>query len=374
MPATAKGICASNAKVPVLKINQQKCDSNFVPNFFAWGGKPGKAEAFEHRDAHGKINFASLPKVIEQPDGSRRFLTNKTLGTSVAARGGPVPIRRVPLKASPLKASILTTGRSALRSIRQPQPRNADEAAALLAGMDTNNDGVVDADELTAATGMSRAQARRTIAMATSGDGKSIDVKDRKFLHKNKYDLRLHHKTVAEHQHRVMDKPCYKPDPATGFAPWPIPGLQGARSPWVLGPFALETFSPHDTDQETGGVQITARDKAFLAERWVSGAEAQHRHGIGSHGMQAMRDNAREWGTGRSLNWARDHWDGKPGHKYDAETLLRAQRAYEETPMTSSLMPGLAGTLMAPGNGTRLAVELSDYPHLTTAVSAEHFH
>jgi hypothetical protein len=133
---------------------------------------------------------------------------------------------------------------------------------------------------------------------------------------KGRYDLMLH-PDLPEHQVRVLQRGTgvntqnYMPDPETGFARWPIPGMQGSRQPWNRTPFGEE-----DWDKET------------TADRWLTTKNEKERHGIAIDGRPDWRKKYRQG------------WSGE----FEPDDLERVQRCYEESAMMTIAAPGQTGT------------------------------
>jgi len=154
-----------------------------------------------------------------------------------------------------------------------------------------------------------------TVAVAVSKDSNpaqssSSDQKGKSQL--GPYDLALWKDRLPPHQYKVMKEDImYTPDPMTGIAHWPIPGMQGSRSPFRHIPFGS------GPDQK----MTTTKD-------------ASDKHGVGKTGKFEWKEYKSD-GIGGKVTWK-----GK-----GIEELTRVQRSYEQSGMMSTLVPGQADCL-----------------------------
>jgi hypothetical protein len=121
---------------------------------------------------------------------------------------------------------------------------------------------------------------------------------------------------LPEHQLKVLaSDPMYTPDPNDGLSKWPIPGMQGSRTPFVLEPYATNGKATRvqlstQQDMEQKGLESTAVfDKGLY-----------HSDGLGSKPV----------------------WKGK----HSMDELMRVQRSYEQSGMMTILLPGQSKALV----------------------------
>ena len=133
------------------------------------------------------------------------------------------------------------------------------------------------------------------------------------------FDLKHYKKSFPEHQLNVLSDANYRPDPKTGLSRWPIPGMQGSRSPWHDAPFA---------DEGNG-------DEHSRKRRWQTVAKADTEKGLGVPKPFASGYYSSE-GLGCRAEWNSGN--------YSLSQLQKPSACYEESGMTSCLLPGCAGT------------------------------
>ena len=132
------------------------------------------------------------------------------------------------------------------------------------------------------------------------------------------FDLKHYKNSFPEHQLNVLSDTNYKPDPKTGLSRWPIPGMQGARSPWHDAPFA---------DEGNG-------DEQSRKQRWQTVAKADTEKGLGVPKPFVSGHYSSE-GFGCRAEWNSGN--------YSLSQLLKPSACYEESGLTSCLLPGRAG-------------------------------
>jgi hypothetical protein len=129
------------------------------------------------------------------------------------------------------------------------------------------------------------------------------------------FDLKYYARSFPEHQMRTFKgNAMYTPDAATGLSKWPIPGMQGSRSPWKEAPFA----DNGDDDEQT------------RKARWTTMAKAGTEQGLGvpKHFKSGKYEST---GLGLPAKWSGE---------FSMEQLETQGKSYFESPLMGAMLPG----------------------------------
>jgi hypothetical protein len=133
-----------------------------------------------------------------------------------------------------------------------------------------------------------------------------------------KYDLQRFQGKIPEHQLRLMTTvKNYHPDPETGLSRWPIPGMQGSRSPWVAAPYAEENRED---------------DTVVKDARWTT---SNQRAALQALGLREGPPEEQRSGVSWTVKY-KQNWQGR----FTIPDLEHVQRSYEESGGTCALLPG----------------------------------
>lgn len=224
----------------------------------------------------GRANYHKL-LLDATPRGSPPNMQQHMTQPGAAARRAPKASGPGKIKPASFKSRLGAAGQ---QSLQQTVPNEREQKAG--------------------AEGMSADDIAAYFGEATSEPPKPTDTRP--------YSIDSLSKKLPEHQLKVlMSDPMYTPDPEVGLSRWPIPGMQGNRTPFVDVPFATEGqthFSSTQKDSADRGIESTGK-----YERGC-----YHSEGLGK----------------------KPKWDGP----LDFDAITKVQRCYEESGMMTILLPG----------------------------------